>query len=141
MCAESFSRLPVFIRLDVEDDGNTCDFDLDDRGGASEASGATFTNHVAGNRAISDMVVYSSYITYVNTRTCANSAELAIFEIIFTGKRNSDILTWSGGLMHCTPLPSPLSQWGSGSSECGELLTSHGPWPTSRKSNRDSVAD
>ena len=87
MCAESFSRLPVFIRLDVEDDGNTCDFDLDvcysHRGGASEASGATFTNHVAGNRAISDMVVYSSYITYVNTRTCANSAELAIFEIIF----------------------------------------------------------
>ena len=50
------------------------------RGGAS---GATFTNHVAGNRAISDMVVYSSYITYVNTRACANSAELAIFEIIF----------------------------------------------------------
>ena len=26
------------------------------RGGASEASGATFTNHVAGNRAISYMV-------------------------------------------------------------------------------------
>ena len=47
------------------------------RGGAS---GATFTNHVAGNRAISDIVVYPSY----NTRACANGAELA--KLFFTGK-------------------------------------------------------
>ena len=58
------------------------------RGGASEASGATFTNHVAGNRAISYMVVYPSYTTWVNTRACANGAELAIF---FCRERNSDL--------------------------------------------------
>ena len=39
------------------------------------------------------MVVYSSYITYVNTRVCANGAELAFLEIIFYRERN---LTWSG---------------------------------------------
>ena len=59
------------------------------RGGAS---GATFTNHVAGNRAISyNMVIYPSYTTCVNTRACANGAELAIFEIIFYRERNSDL--------------------------------------------------
>ena len=56
---------------------------LHNRGGASEASVATFTNHVAGNRAISYMVVYPSYTTCVNTCACANGAEIAIFEIIF----------------------------------------------------------
>ena len=49
------------------------------RGGASEASVATFTNHVAGNRAILYMVVYPSYTTCVNTRACANGDEIAIF--------------------------------------------------------------
>ena len=53
------------------------------RGGASEANVATLTGHVAGDRAISDMVVYSSYITYVNTHACANGAELAFFENYF----------------------------------------------------------
>ena len=59
----------------------------------SEASGTTFTDHVAGDRAILYMVVYSSYTMCVNTRACANGAELAI---IFYRERNSDILTWSG---------------------------------------------
>ena len=54
-------------------------------------SGATVTNHVAGNRAISYMVVYPSYTTCVNTRACTNGAKLAFFEIIFYRERNSDL--------------------------------------------------
>ena len=70
------------------------------RGGASEASVATFTNHVAGNRAISYMVVYPSYTTCVNTRACENGAELAIFEIIFyrerkPGKKRPVVQEWA----------------------------------------------
>ena len=66
------------------------------------------------------MVVYSSYITYVNTRACANGAELAIFEIIFYRKsreRNSDILTWSGfepgsDALHTTAFTTePMGLW------------------------------
>ena len=89
------------------------------RGGASEASVATFTNHVAGNRAISYTVVYPSYITCVNTRACANGAEIAIFEIIFHRERKlwEKKTCCSGvgsnlGLMHCRPLHLPPSQWG-----------------------------
>ena len=37
------------------------------------------------------MVVYPSYTTCINTRACANGAELAIFEIIFYRERNSDL--------------------------------------------------
>ena len=89
------------------------------RGGASKASVATFTNHVAGNRAISYMVVYPSYTTCVNTRACANGAEIAIFEIIFYRERKLwEKKTGVGsnlGLMHCRPLHLPPSQWGSGS--------------------------
>ena len=81
------------------------------RGGASEASGATFTNHVAGNRAISDMVVHSSYITYVNTCACANSAELAIFEIIFYREKELD-LEWGSDALHTTAFTTePMGLW------------------------------
>ena len=54
-------------------------------------------------------------------RACANVAESAIFEIQFLlgketlGKKISCSgvdSNWS--LMHCRPLPSPLSHWGSG---------------------------
>ena len=61
---------------------------LYNRGGASKVSGATFTNHVAGNRAISDMVAYPSYTTCINTRACAHDAELAL---VFYRERNSDL--------------------------------------------------
>ena len=66
------------------------------------------------------MVVYSLYITYVNTRACANGAELAIFEIIFYRERNSDhddILTWSGfepgsDALHTTAFTTePMGLW------------------------------
>ena len=81
------------------------------------------------------MVVYSSYITYVNTRACANGAELAFFEIIFYRERN---LTWSGfepgfDALHTTAFTTePMGLWhaaldvkfGSYTVECGELLTS-----------------
>ena len=87
------------------------------RSGASKASGATFADHVAGDRATSYMVVYSSYTTYVNTRMCANGAELAIFEINFY--REIEEL-WpgvdsNGGLMHwpCTTAftTEPMGLW------------------------------
>ena len=46
------------------------------------------------------MVVYSSYITYVNTRACANGAELAFFEIIFLPGKKLDLEWIRTGIAH-----------------------------------------
>ena len=100
------------------------------RGGASlEASGATFTDHVAGARDITraPVCMYVSYMRQalrpITPRACANGAESAIFYIYFYRERKlwGKKTCCSGvgsnlGLMHCRPLPLPPSQWGSGSS-------------------------
>ena len=62
--------------------------------GASEASGATFTDHVAGAREMyAPACMYVSYMHQalgpITPRACTNGAESAIFEIFFTGKGNS----------------------------------------------------
>ena len=57
----------------------------DNRGGASEASGATFTDHVAGARDITraPVCMYVSYVRQalrpITPHACANGAESALF--------------------------------------------------------------
>ena len=76
------------------------------RGGASEASGATFTDHVAGARDVTraPVCMYVSYVRQalrpITPRACANGAESAIFEIHFYRERKlwgkKDLLLRSG---------------------------------------------
>ena len=95
------------------------------RGGASEASGATLTDDVAGAR---DVCMYVAYVRQAlranySTRIAQMLLSQQFSKFIFTRKVNSgkkDLLLRSGtqtwGLMHCRLLPLPPSQWGSGSS-------------------------
>ena len=91
---------------------------LVNRGGASEASGATLTGDVDG----SSRYMYDTCVKPLGQLLHAH-AQMVLSQqfskFIFTGKEKK--ITCSGvgsnlGLMHCRPLPLPPSQWGSGSS-------------------------